>query len=318
MSVVGPWLIATALIGQHHLQFETTEVDLGRKVTVGTIEQSFSFQVKGGSAHIDELLPSCGCLKPTLGKRSYESGETGSIDLAIHATSQTRGDKSYELTIRLRDPKPRQVTLKLDVELQSDVKVSPSNLLMHVNGSRDIRQTIRVRDGRKTPLMLTDVASSAEWLKPTILEQEKYSRTSPVTRAIAVVVTSDVPVGRHEEVIRVHTDDEDYGSFEIPVTVHRRAIVQAFPEQVRFPATNAVSQWTEVRLRHAKSRQIEIDRVELMPEVEGLSVTWQKLPGRFPWVRLKRSGKAQGDNIQARVWLKDPEGTELSIPVETP
>ncbi|MGL5098251.1 MAG: DUF1573 domain-containing protein, partial [Planctomycetia bacterium] len=143
------------------LRFDKSVVDLGVVRSVGVVEQEFPFVVTADAVQIVDLQPGCGCLRSSLDKRSYTAGETGRVKLAIHAVSQSPGRHRYLLTVVHRSPELGRQVLAVDLDLQSDVAVEPSTLLVLTSGKTDVERTITLTDRRGDFLKVTRAESSS-------------------------------------------------------------------------------------------------------------------------------------------------------------
>src|SRR5207244_12438991 len=74
-----------------------------------------------------EARASCGCLRPTLAKQTYQAGEKGSVRLEIHTLSQAPGAHAWTVTLNYQTGNvPRTLSLQLNARLVAEVTVQPA------------------------------------------------------------------------------------------------------------------------------------------------------------------------------------------------
>ncbi|WP_419192636.1 DUF1573 domain-containing protein [Kolteria novifilia] len=291
--------------------FERTASDLGKRRASGTIEETFAFRITGNQpVQIVDLVPSCGCVVPTLERRTYQPGETGEIRFGIHTTSQKSGPKDYKLGIAVRDPAPRTHVLTVSVELFSEITIEPSNLLIYLRGKQPLRQAIRIRDHRPEVLRVTDVVSSS----PRITT--KKDRGSSGTNVRQVNVTIDAAafaIGRHEERIEIRTDDPDYPLIDVPVTVVRMPRVSAFPDKIWLYAHSKDHAKRQVLLRDERGEPVRIVHVE--SSIPGAQLDWSKEKAPLPSVMVGLDPNMINVDAEPQVSITVAEPIEATIVV---
>jgi hypothetical protein len=220
--------------GAPNLAFEFASVDRGVVKAAGTVEVAFPFTARG-PVEILDARPSCGCLRTQLAKRKYAAGERGAIPLRIHVASQAEGKKRFVLTLLVRDPTERTVTLSAEMTLQSDVKVTPSNLIVHLPDGETARQRIELRDRRPRPLQMLSVATS----RPEIVARLRNPEADGHVHYIDVNIANTMPVGKHEAKVEIRALNAESPAFpetvtiEVPIVVVRPGPYALSPEYLR-------------------------------------------------------------------------------------
>lgn len=305
-------LVMTSSLRADGITFTKTHIDLGKVRTAGDIDQQFDFVVTGNSpVEIIEIRPSCGCIKPTLEKKVYQPGEKGTIPFSIHATSQKEGPKKFQLSISTREPRLHTHVLSMDASFVNDITIQPSNLIIYMNGKKEMHEQITVTDRRPAHLAITEVTASSERLIPTVRTEKKGESE---IQLVDLKIAADFPVGRHEALVHIRTNDGEYSSLEIPVTVVHQPRIRSMPEQIRLRAGTPNGQIYQIRLMDNQGKPIRIESITT--NVESLKCEWQKDATRMPWVRVEAPpGIASQDKAEVTVKISEPVSTEWSLPI---
>jgi hypothetical protein len=166
------------------------------------------------------LEPSCGCLNPRLEKKIYQPNESGQFLLRVQTANEQPGPKTYHCKVVYEDPEAREVDLTFKVILpEATVTVRPGSLILYCFGDSPVSREIVISDTRDRNLKLLGVQSSLDVVSATIgsssLDEVGY-RTSRV-----LVEANNVPVGRHQGLITILTNDRDFPQLRVPVRVER-------------------------------------------------------------------------------------------------
>ena len=316
------WLLvftgATDVAMAQGIVFERTAVDLGRVKTGSNLRCVFAFQVLGSPVEIVELRPGCGCLRPQLDRRTYQPGERGQVVLGIHTLSQRPGPKRFLLTVEVRQPEPQTVRLAVNVELFSEITVRPSNVLVYLRGTGDLRQRIMISDRRPSSFAITEVRPSNELIQLHHIADPTASQ-GQIVHAVDLTIASGFPVGTSEEVIRLRTNDVEYPQLEIPVTVVKSGRYRSYPEKLHIsPEQLSASQPLERRLR-VRDQQGEPVRIAAVDcQTPGIRCTWDRAATRLPEVRVEMAAVLLASDApkHLRIRLVEPQPVTLVVPIE--
>lgn len=189
------------------------------------ISEEFYFRNEGNEpVRILELVPSCGCLKPTAVPSEIPPGETGRITIPVRTANEPAGNREYLVTVRYEDPNPREVTLTWKVQLpQKKILVEPRVLMVIGDVSSEDNYEITVSDFRsthkQTPLRLSQLESAPGFISAEAAGQS-VSESGTQTN-LRVSFTADIPPGQHRGMISAFTTDPEYPVLQIPVIVGR-------------------------------------------------------------------------------------------------
>jgi hypothetical protein len=281
------------------LRFETPWHDAGEVKIGPSLTRRFAFVNAGTEPFtVTDLKSTCGCITPTIAKRTYQPGERGELTLEVNTLSQPAGPHRWTTTVGYRcGDRSATTTLELTARLIQEIEVTPAALAFHGGGSA----VVSVRDRRARPLALKGVHASLPFLLASIENDA----------SIRVAVTTDCPAGRHAATVTITTDDAEYREIKLPVTIVResRQPLTATPARVTLVAGASAL----VQLRDATGRAVQIESVE--PSHPALTCRWAAGPGNFATLRigLDRSKWAGGD-LSAEVRVKG-NGQTLTIPV---
>jgi hypothetical protein len=220
------------------LAFHQYLVDLGHVTASENVLAHFDFANRGSKdLEITELAPSCGCLQPHLKKKIYKPDESGFFTLKIQTANQAAGQKEYTVTVKYNDPAPQEALVVMRVVLPDDqVLVRPIALFFYQLGDYqpgDGRsghestsltrlgiepQNFEVTDRRSRHLNIQRV----ECNNPDVLferQDDDIDESGTWHGRFRVSMDKGLPPGRHQEVVRIFTDDPDdrYRVLRVPL-----------------------------------------------------------------------------------------------------
>lgn len=202
------------------LVFHTHLVNKGYAPAMPIVGARFLFMNRGKEpVTILGAKPSCGCLKPRLAKKTWQPGERGELLLPVQTPNQQPGPHEYTVTVRYKDPQPREAVLRFQVVLPAkQVMVTPPALAVYQLGTRKTERTIVVSDYPKTGLKLTGVSSDSD-IATVTLGSTKRDEFGHRQHEVRVSIPGRVPPGRHRAVIHITTDDPRYRTLKVPLLI---------------------------------------------------------------------------------------------------
>lgn len=248
---------------------------------------------------VTEVRSSCGCMVPTLSKREYQPGDRGELRVEVNTLSQPTGPHRWAFNVAYRcGEKVREQTFELTAKLWQEVEVVPAALAFR--GSDPPPAIVSVTDRRPKPLRVTGVAASSPGLHAEVVQA-----------GVRVSVAAACPDGRHAETVTLTTDDADYPTIKLPVTVFRepKRSVTATPARATLVAGGSAL----VQLRAADGTAVQVESLEA--SVPALTCRWAAGPNERATVRIgldrsKWDGKPFAGEVRANV-----KGETLTIPV---
>jgi hypothetical protein len=298
------------------LLFDREYINLGRFEAVGDIVEEFSFKVGGtGPVEILDLHASCGCITPILPKRVYQPGESDTLTFGIHGTSQKEGKRRFEVSLSYRQAgQVQRVSLIIDMELFKPIVVEPSNLLLYVNGTTSVHQTITVTDQRPLPLELVEVVSSSTRLQPRVLTGVKFD---PAVRQVELSVMGDFPLGKSEERLVIRTADRKFPELVIPVTVIRNSRLKVLPEALhaKMPTNPSKQVLWYVLINDSRGEPIRIESIDVPSS--NVKVDYPKETTTKCRVRVAATGGVEAHSLNSEIVIHvaEPIKTVLHLPL---
>lgn len=201
------------------LAFRQYAVDLGAIQPTGEARATFVFTNRGTSTvEIKEVVPSCSCLVPRVDQKRFEPGEEGRVVLRVQPANESPGKKELFADVVYHDPEPRQVrlTFKLDIPQRQMTVSPPALMIFHPAGSDPTVATFTVTDGRKKRFEILDVEATSELASPVIGERA-MSPTGEWSQTIQVTVPGELPAGKNQVLLRIHTSDPDFPELRVPL-----------------------------------------------------------------------------------------------------
>jgi hypothetical protein len=266
---------------------------------------------------ITEVRPSCGCLAPRLEPRRLEPGAEAVLYVAINTLTQAAGAHTWQVRVRYQeDDRAGELTVVLGARIVSEIAVEPPALLMTTEGA--LAHDLVLTDRRPRPLTI----SSVQLATPQLHARAGAPYADAAGRracAIHVEVAADCPEGRHEEVLRILTDDPTYPELDVPVTVvkHAAHAVRALPESVELSAPAGQPLPSRiVLLSRADGGEVVVEGVET--DDPAIECRWAAGPGPRATlkVRVDRARLSGGVLHSAvRIRLRQPAPQTLVVPV---
>ncbi|MFP3937469.1 MAG: DUF1573 domain-containing protein [Phycisphaerae bacterium] len=302
MSATAPRLIAFALILVAVVSSAATGVgpklvceqpirDFGVVGNVGTLSHTFVLRNDGDEPlKILNVATCSSCTNPELSRTEIPPGETA--ELATEASVYGKSGKvSLEVRIRTNDPARRNLTLELRAVVETWVSINPLRVSFQRTADDEAASrhvSVRATD-KVEPFDITALETDVDWL-------EAESRTLDDGRhRITVRTVPPLPRGWHEANLRVRTDSEKIGSFDITIRALIIGELMVWPEKISLLDSDADSR---VR-RHVDVLPGKVDKVEIVSVQPPVAMD----------VEIEPTGM---DGKGRRIWLKDiPVSSDL-------
>lgn len=211
-------LIAVAVsTGRAELRFVEPVANVGDVRSGTALRHTFKFVNPGSDAvEITGVQGSCGCLSPTVARRSLKPGEAGELVVDVNTLAPAAGPHTWRLKLAYRSgDRLHEMNLVIDARIIREVTVEPTAVTMFAE--QGLGTEIVVSDIRKTPLRVKEVRPSSRAIRASV------SEPAGASQKITLTVAADLQEGRHDESIEIVTDDAAYASIRIPVTVVKRS-----------------------------------------------------------------------------------------------
>jgi len=302
LVALGLILIAQQAV-QAQLSFDPPSIDLG-DVKAGQI---FAQQIKVKNTSstpitVQDVKASCGCVRPILEPSTLAPGATGILKLDINTLSSNAGPSTYG--IKLRYPESNQLKEQQFIitgRIIQEIVVTPTGITSY--GEKPRPQTITILDKRATPLRpikleRTSPYLDVEWTQPAVIEpQPQY--------ALQVSVREDLPAGRHDHEVVIHTNDPAYPVLRVPISIIKKNKARFVASPYLVSLSPSVSASRQVTIRDQHGQGAVIDRVEASPGL-AVSVTNQAAASVTLLVALEKTlPKETPFDAEVKVYLKD-------------
>ncbi len=292
------------------LTVPTAVVDLGEILGGRRLTQRFELENTGTMAlEITSVERGCGCLAPRLEQRTLPPGGKTTLHIELRTLGQADGPHTWNAEVRYRfGMETKTLPLTLRGTVRNEVAVQPALLAIYTEKSA--RQEITLTDTRPTPLRVL----SAETHSPA-LKVAEIIREGKTTRLVLVVSVESLPVGKHEGMVTIVTDDRDYEELQVPVNVTKsnRVAVQVVPERPTLRLTpGATTASTLVRLRSTAGQPVRVAKVE--SHDAALTTTWAAGPGDDATLKIQVQAPISRTSGELRVTLESRE--TLTVPFE--
>src|SRR5262249_53308984 len=134
------------------LRFASPVVHAGVVRTGAPLAHQFTFINQGPeTVELIDARPSCGCLRPSVTKRVYQSGEEGRLKLEVHTLNQAAGPHNWTVRLQYRcGESTYEAVLQLSAKLITEVLVQPAAMV--VIADKATNHELTLTDLRSHPL----------------------------------------------------------------------------------------------------------------------------------------------------------------------
>jgi hypothetical protein len=254
---------------------------------------------------------SCGCLEPRLSRSELPPGETAEMELEVNTLTQGPGPHCWHVHVGFAPVGHPDDIANLELELRArltgELTVEPASLQLLVGSG--VTSQLTITDRRPKPLNLsavrtTDPALTAELTGP-------WRRENDAWVCAVRLAAGGGAAGRRDCLVLLDSDDPDYRTLKVPVTLDRRptAGVTATPPAVHFAGSPSVL----VYLRDAGGRPVRVAGVDC--DAPAVECKWADGPDAWSTLRLRLTGGHLSAPATVRVRLREPAGAAVTVPV---
>lgn len=303
------------------LQTATPSIDRG-EVKAGTIlAHKFTFRNIGATTiTIADVEAGCGCVKPRLSTAVLESGTSADLNFEVNTLSQPVGPNSWKVTVHYVDQSDasrtvRKLELVQKAKIVREIQVEP--VALHLSIDREASHRIVITDRRPKPLTISEARCSSKHVT-TQLTAVGVNAKGERIQQVHVTIADSCPVGLHQEVVQLLTDDPAYREIRVPLTISRKAPGQVVPspEQVTFRLADGQNIASGlIRLRDPADQTVIVEKLEA--DHPAVRMKWAAGPGNMATLRLgvELTNDRSSGLGSVRVHIKDPKPQILVIPV---
>jgi hypothetical protein len=241
-------------------------------------------------------------------------GASGVLKLDINTLASNPGPTTYG--IKVRYPETNQLKEQQFIitgRVVQEIVVTPTAITSY--GEKPRPQIITIFDKRRTPLRPVKLERTSpyldiEWIQPAVAEpQPQY--------ALQVSVRDELPPGRHDFEVIVHTSDPAYPVLRVPISVNKKAKARFVASPYLVILSPRISANKQVTIRDQHGQGVVIDRIEASPGLT-VSVTNQAAASMTLLVALEKTQpKELPYDAEVKVYLKDlPEPVKILVNVE--
>ncbi len=213
--------------------FDSLGHDFGTVVRGAKAEYKFEItNLYKEDVHIVSVESSCGCTTPQISKQTLKTFEKADI-LAVFNTRAFLGAKNAVLTVRIDQPFPAEVQLRIDGYIRSDVVLHPGSVeLGTVAQGSPAEKHIEILYAGRTDWQIVDVRTTNAYLEAELAEKKRGA--GEVAYDLLVRVRGDAPVGYINEQLTVVTNDQRLKTFPVDVSGKIESDITVSPSPLFF------------------------------------------------------------------------------------
>jgi hypothetical protein len=301
------------------LDFARTTVNVGEVRCGAPLAHRFLFVNRGTTdVEITDVRTTCGCLTPTLGKKTLHPGEEGSLVLEVNTLTQASGPQDWSVQLCYRtDGQDREVRLQLVGKLVEEIRVEPPTLALYADQAME--QAVTVVDTRAEALSVKSVSVTSPSLQAAIGKSVK--KVNGEWR-IPIRVTFDprAITDRTQETLIIFTDDPVYPELKVRITLvkeqHKQVTLSPGLVDIRVPAGQPLP--SRIVLARA-SGDDAVDIESVIADDPAIRCTWAAGPDSNATLKISVDrAQIKGDHLFGKVQVKfrRPQEETLTLPVE--
>jgi Protein of unknown function (DUF1573) len=313
-------LMLTALMANPpYLKVVSPVVDRGDFLGGPILKQTFQLT----NNHLTEVMTitgldsTCGCLRRSVSRTELKPGESADVTIEINTLTQPDGSQSWltKVKYRLKSTEKTipddELSLRLNAKLTREVTVTPP--MVSISTQTFSTTTIQLADKRMKPLSIKNLTTTNERISA-------KAQTTAVGASglfpIELSFSNDFPVGTHDEMLIITTDDPVYRELRVPIRYTKKATqaVTAHPEFLDIEVSEGKSTGI-VLFRRTDSGSLKID--EVVCSAAGVSTTWSINSGKVVTLKVVISPDRAGNKgkCDVRVKFSEPANSEQVVPI---
>jgi Protein of unknown function (DUF1573) len=309
------------------LVFAEVQHDFGRVRDDRPVEWKFTFTNRATTpVTITQVRTSCGCTTTALAKKSYGPGESGEISASFNPANR-QGKERKTIKVATDDAQAGEIELAILVEVIPRIGIEPAAVFLGelrfdapvpANLVRPFTITSRVPAFEIKGAKIDDPRFTMKALDPVPAEADG----DKITRyPYEVSLAGNLPLGRHQTMLRIATNDATRKEITVPVIVESVGDLRIAPSPMAFQMPEAgapVEQMVTVMARNGKPFHIleakaTSPQMTLAAEVEQVAKN-----SELAWrVRVRGTSPAAGATVSGSLKLKtdSPSQPEIEVPI---
>lgn len=208
-----------------------------KKHDFGTVavaaKTEFRFPIKNPlnqDLHIRDVRASCGCTTPIVETPTIEPGGTGSI-LARFNTHSFKGQRGATLTVVFDRPYYREVQLRVDGYIRSDMVFHPGAIEFGtVDQGESVSKTSKLMYAGRSDWKVLEIKSNRPWLMPRV--EQTLRGNGRVDYDVTVDLREDAPTGFFQDELIVVTNDRSMPRVPLPVSGNVESPLSISPQAI--------------------------------------------------------------------------------------
>ncbi len=300
--------------GGPRLAVDQAVFDFGTVERGARVDHTFRLLNRGeGELRIDHVKSSCGCTVAVLSERVVPQGGEGRVAVSLD-TGRLAGRTTKTVTVYTNDPAAPVVGLSLAGQVSVDLVVTPTPLYLgRVRRGDAVRREVVITPGREGAAFTVE---RVERTNPAVSARLEPRPDGPGQRLV-VELDHDVPLGRFNETLTLHTTSPREPIVTLPVFGSVEGDVVVLPPQVTFGVTRGGgSAERELWIRNRGARPVAVTRVVVPERVATYELTPVRDGEEYRLVVRLRDGLPPGKvEGSVEIFTDHPEEGHLVVPL---
>ena len=210
--------------------------DFGKVAPGALIEASFTIFNEGNAPlDIQKIVPSCGCMAPSLAKNTIAPGESEILSAKFNSKGFF-GPQVKNVRLYTNDPQANSLLLTFRGEVARDFKIEPAQFYFGdvLSGSE---RKVKIQLSSNSPeVKFGEVALKSESFTTEIFDREKGGLA---VKTIELALKPDAPIGVIRSIVLVHTNSVNEPVISVPVFAKIQGELQLSPSYISFDLLEA-------------------------------------------------------------------------------
>jgi hypothetical protein len=242
----------------------------------GTVERgtpvahTFRLPNRGGAElRIDHVKSSCGCTVAVVSEQTIAPGAEGRVAVTLD-TGRLRGRTTKTVTVYTNDPAAPTVGLSLTGQVTTDLVITPETVYLgRIRRGEGVRREVTIAPGREGASFTVD---RVERSNPAVRARLEPRGDLPGQRLV-VELERDIPLGRFNETLLLHTTSPREPVVRLPVLGSVEGDVVVLPPQVTFGVSRGgTAPERELYVRNRGARPVNVTRVAVPERIASCRV----------------------------------------------
>ncbi|MBU1053434.1 MAG: DUF1573 domain-containing protein [Proteobacteria bacterium] len=295
--------------------FEELEYDFGIAGPEESISHSFIFTNEGIlPLTINKVSTDCGCTAAVVSEKVIPSDGIGEIR-AVFETRRYEGEQEKHITVYSNDPEAPEIELIIKGVIKRDVAVVPQGINFgDVERGKTAIGSVRLLQLSSQKLVLEKVDADKRYFE---VETSPFTEDNSRGFNIHVTLKPDVPVGRLNDVITIHTNLKKRPRIDVAVWANILGRIRVEPGALSFGSVGKGDKFSKaISVSASDGTTFQIVKIECdLPFLHFDTPLGKKRSAFEIKGKVDKISPAGNVSSQLSIYTDDPDQNVIHVPV---